>query len=373
MGNQKATINKWLSHKLDPEIERRLQRMASAKDISEVAVMPDVHIAGDVCNGTVVATISRIYPQTVGGDIGCGYLAVALHSELDFVDERLAALILDGLYQTVPLNKHASKRELKFSTKLSSSALLKASLREGSVQLGTLGRGNHFVELQRDVGGTFWLLIHSGSRAMGQLISSFHSRHASVDSASGLKYVDVDSKAGQDLIGDFEWTRKYAATNRESMLDQIRVGVLEPLGFRIDSESMIHLDHNHVQLETHDDEWLWVHRKGAQRLLPGQTSVIPGSMGTASHLVQGRGNRASLNSCSHGAGRKFSRAEARRRLSPSELVREMKDVWFDQRQLSRLVDESPSAYKDIRKVMKCQKDLVKIVNTLEPILNFKGR
>jgi len=372
IGNQKAKIATWLSEKLEPEVERRLQRIASAEDVAEVAVMPDVHIAGDVCNGTVIATRNRIYPQAVGGDIGCGYLGVALHSELNSVDQELAGLILSGLYRAVPLNKHASRRELTFDSSLSCQVLQKASLREGAVQLGTLGRGNHFVEFQRDVGGRFWLLIHSGSRAMGQLISGFHMRDAIVDSASGLKYVDSESKTGQALIEDFEWARKYAAANREAILGQVRSGVLDPLGIEIDFDSMIHLDHNHVQRETHGDESFWVHRKGAQRLLPGETSVISGSMGTSSHLVQGRGSRASLNSCSHGAGRKFSRTEARKRLSPRGFVREMGDVWFDHRKLNRLVDESPSAYRDIRKVMKCQKDLVKIANTFEPILNFKG-
>ena len=367
-----ATIRKWVGHKLDTAIERRLHCLAAAEDVSEIAVMPDVHLAGDVCNGVVVATKRMIYPQAVGGDIGCGYLAVALDSETSVVNEETAAFILSGLYRAVPFNKHASRQQFALGLELSSEVLQKASLREGAVQLGTLGRGNHFVELQRDPAGRLWLLIHSGSRAMGQLISNFHVGRASVDSVSGLKYVDAESSAGRDLIYDFQWARKYAAANRESMLDQMRIHVLDQLDIGIDQETMIHLDHNHVESESHDGELLWVHRKGAQRLLSGQSSVIPGSMGTTTYLVQGRGNRASLNSCSHGAGRRFSRVEARRRLTQGALIREMEHVWFDQRRLSGIVDESPSAYKDIRIVMKSQKDLVKIVDRFEPVLNFKA-
>ena len=367
-----ASIKKWVSHKLDTEIERRLQRIAAAEDVTEIAVMPDVHVAGDVCNGTVIATRNRIYPQAVGGDIGCGYLAIALNSKMSSVNETTAAFVLSELYRAVPFNKHTSRRQLVLTTELSSKVLQKASRREGAVQLGTLGRGNHFVEFQRDVTQRLWLLIHSGSRAMGQSISNFHTANAHVDSISGLKYVNAESSAGEDLINDFQWAREYAAANRESILNQIQRHVLSQLGIEIDQATLIHLDHNHVQLETYGNELLWVHRKGAQRLLPGQSSVVPGSMGTKTYLVQGRGNRASLNSCSHGAGRKFSRAEARRRLTQGGMIREMENVWFDQRKLARIVDESPSAYKDIRKVMKSQKELVKTVNTFEPVLNFKA-
>ena len=368
----KASIAKWVSHKLRSDIERRVQRIASAYDVAQVAVMPDIHIAGDVCNGIVIASENRIYPQAVGGDIGCGYLAVALESPIAVIDQSLAARLFDGLYRAVPLNKHASRREYVSDVELSNSVLRKASLRDGAVQLGTLGRGNHFVELQQSLSGQFWLLIHSGSRAIGQAISNFHLRKAGVDSNSGLKFVDSGSIAGHELLIDFKWARNYAAANRESILKQIRCGVLDRLGFEVDDRSLIHLDHNHVQNETDGGKSLWVHRKGAQRLLPGQKSVIPGSMATKSYLVQGRGCRSALNSCSHGAGRNLSRTEARKRLSPRRLRREMSHVWFDQRKLFRLVDESPSAYKDIRKVMKAQKELVKIVDTLEPVLSFKG-
>ena len=366
-----VAIKKWVGHKLDAAIDRRLQRLVVANDVTEVCVMPDVHLAGDVCNGVVVATKQLIYPQCIGGDIGCGYLSVALGTRE--ICEHVAARILAGLQRAVPINKHSDRECPGFKTELSSPALQKSSAREGRLQLGTLGRGNHFVELQRNHEGELFLLIHSGSRAMGQLISAHHLKHAIVDRAAKLKYIDADTDAGRELLNDLDWARQYAAANRLAMLDAIESEVLPAIGLRVDRETMIHLDHNHVQQETFAGETFWIHRKGAQGLLPGQTSVIPGSMGTMTYVVEGRGSRDSLNSCSHGAGRTMSRTEAVTRISAKALRREMSDVWFDHRKMASLFDEAPSAYKNIRKVMKAQKELVRIVDQRRPILNFKGR
>jgi len=368
--SKSASIRKWVGHKLDVAIENRLQRLAGGEDVVEVCVMPDVHLAGDVCNGVVVATRQLIYPQCVGGDIGCGYLSVALGA--CEMDEKLAARLLAGLSEAIPIIKHAHREQPELTSELSSSALQKALAREGRLQLGTLGRGNHFVEFQRNHDDELSLLIHSGSRAMGQLISAHHLKHATVDKTSKLKFVDAESDTGKSLLNDLDWARQYAAANRLAMLDAIETKVLSSVGLSADRRTMVHLDHNHVQQETHDGERLWVHRKGAQRLLSDQTSVIPGSMGTTTYLVEGRGNRGALNSCSHGAGRTMSRSEAATKISARALRREMKDVWFDHRKITTLFDEAPSAYKNIRKVMKAQKDLVRILDQRRPILNFKG-
>jgi tRNA-splicing ligase RtcB len=370
--NRCSTLKKWVGHKLDVVIERRLRRLADAEDVVHVAVMPDVHLAGDVCNGVVVATESKLFPQAVGGDIGCGYLSVALGVDADVIDQDIAAFTLMKLHRAVPINKHSNHCKIPIEGKLSSPRLEKFRSREGSLQLGTLGRGNHFVELQSDQSGRLWLLIHSGSRAMGQLISAHHLRDADVDTDSGLKFLNADSGNGQTWLNDQQWARQYAAANRIAMFDAIQRVVLDPLSIPIDRDSLIHLDHNHVQQELHDGRDLWVHRKGAQALLPDETSVIPGSMGTTTYVVSGRGSMDALNSCSHGAGRAMSRKEAFSKLSTKVLQREMNGVWFDERKNNRLVDESPSAYKDIRNVMKAQKDLVRIIDQRQPILNFKA-
>ena len=367
-----ATIRKWVGHKLDTAIERRLQCLAAAEDVSEIAVMPDVHLAGDVCNGVVVATKRMIYPQCIGGDIGCGYLCAEILAG-DLIDEQTAAKILDGLYRSVPINKHTDREPLEFNRELSGTNLAKAAMREGRLQLGTLGRGNHFVELQRSHDDRIFLLIHSGSRAMGQVITTHHLKRAEVDASSKLKFLDADTVRGQELLNDIQWARQYASANRLAMMAAIEREVFAPIGIKVDREGLIHLDHNHVQREMHDGDEYWVHRKGAQGLSPGQTSIIPGSMGTKTYLVAGRGNRDALNSCSHGAGRSMSRTEAAKRISTKMLRREMSEVWFDQRKASSMVDESPSAYKNVRKVIKAQKELVRIVDQRVPILNFKGR
>lgn len=369
-----SNFNRWVSHKLDVKVERALQKLATANDVQRIAVMPDVHLAGDVCNGVVVATESLIFPQCVGGDIGCGYLSVelVLPEEDLFVDDSALADFWDGLRKAVPANKHADQVAFKSDLVLSSVKLEKASTRDGRLQLGTLGRGNHFVELQRDQQGVLSLLIHSGSRSIGQTISGWHLRDAFVDSNSGLKYLEVSSEAGKVFLNDLRWARQYAAANRLEMLRAIETKVLSGLGVKLNRASMLHLDHNHVQQEVHDGKLLWVHRKGAQVLQMGQTTVVPGSMGTTTFLVEGRGKADSLNSCSHGAGRSMSRKEAARRLSVKTMRQEMGRVWYNQRKPKALLDEAPSAYKDIRKVMKAQKDLVRIVGRREPVLNFKA-
>lgn len=369
--SETATIKKWVGHKLDAAIDLRLQRLAVADDVTEVCVMPDVHLAGDVCNGVVVATNQLIFPQCIGGDIGCGYLSVSLGASEICVN--VAARILSGLQRAVPINKHSDREHPKFKTELSSPALQKALAREGRLQLGTLGRGNHFVELQRNHEGELSILIHSGSRAMGQLISAHHLNRATIDRASKLKYIDTKTDAGMELLNDLDWARQYAAANRLAMLGAIEREVLTVIGLSVDRDTMIHLDHNHVQRESFAAETFWIHRKGAQGLLPGQTSVIPGSMGTTTYVVEGRGNRDALNSCAHGAGRAMSRTAAATRISTRILRREMSNVWFDHRKISSLIDEAPSAYKNVRKVMKSQKELVRIVDQRQPVLNFKGR
>lgn len=364
-----AKIKKWVAHKLSPKVERALRSIAMAKDVQTVAVMPDVHLAADVCNGVVVAARSRIYPQCVGGDIGCGYLSVEL--ELPDCDLDLAS-IWSGLQREIPINKHVDRDAFESDTRLSSDRLEKAARREGRLQLGTLGRGNHFVELQQDEHDVFSLLIHSGSRSMGQSISDWHLKEACVDADTGLKFLDVQSAAGQAFLNDLEWARQYAFANRLEMLRAIETNIFAELGIVLNLPSVIHLDHNHVQQEVHQGQSLWIHRKGAQVLEKGQASVIPGSMGATTYLVEGRCNENALNSCSHGAGRSMSRKEAAQRISVKTMRQEMRRVCYNQRRLKTLLDEAPSAYKDIRKVMKAQKKLVRIVGRREPVLNFKG-
>jgi tRNA-splicing ligase RtcB len=355
-----------------------LQRLATADDVAHVAVMPDVHLVEDVCNGVAVATTDLIYPQAVGSDIGCGIVAVAADTMAEpLEDESVSRRILDGLNERIPGNRHpavtaavALSEELA-KEKLSNDRLTKLAERDGRVQLGTLGRGNHFVELQRDDDGRLWVMIHSGSRGIGQAISQWHLDRARQTSRRRLACLSASSDAGQQYLHDMAWARRYASANRRAMLRAVEKVLSDVSGCRLDWESLIETDHDHVIREQHFGRDLWVHRKGAQPASLDQPGLIPGSMGTRSYLVRGRGCAESLSSSSHGAGRALPRSVARQQIGPRQLLREMRGVWFDDQRSDQLRDEAPSAYKDVQTVMRAQRDLTAIVRELRPVLVYK--
>lgn len=375
-------IESWLTEPLPPEVKAALARLTSREDIRHVAVMPDVHLSRHFCIGTVVGSSSRLYPQAVGGDIGCGMMAIAFDVTAGdlFSDGRAesrAELLLQALGKLIPKHRHGSRTlpeklpdELD-PQDLSDPRLAKGIVRDARVQLGTLGRGNHFVELQRDEDDRLWLMLHSGSRAVGQRLSDFHQERCRTG-PHGLLWLDAAGADGAAYLNDVQWARTYAHLNRSRMLESVTL-ILEEL-FRVPSDpsSLISCDHNHVQRETHFEESLWVHRKGALRADAGEKGVIPGSMGTTSFHVTGRGCARALRSSSHGAGRQMSRSEARRAVGTKQLEAQMGDVFFDQRLAGRLRDEAPASYKDITRVMRAQRELTRIDRRLQPVLSYKG-
>jgi len=340
--------------------------------------MPDVHLGRDACIGAVVATSRLIYPAAVGSDIGCGMAAVQFEVDADLLsDKRAAASVLSGLYQRVPSNKHPATTmpdrlpDDLDARPLSDSRLEKSKRRDGRVQLGTLGRGNHFVEFQADQEGQLWLMVHSGSRAMGQAITGHHCKLATPATAGPMS-LDAKSELGQAYLADVDWAVLYAEQNRLAMIAAV-AGLLRDLfGIGIVWESFFHGNHNHVRRESHFGEPFWVHRKGAQSAQVDEPGIIPGSMGSSSFHVAGRGCEESLCSSSHGAGRKLSRTDARKSVGTRQLQRQMESVWFDHRKADALRDEAPAAYKDIRAVMRAQKELTRIVRELRPVLCYKG-
>jgi tRNA-splicing ligase RtcB (3'-phosphate/5'-hydroxy nucleic acid ligase) len=370
-----APLTMWLSHPLEPDVIQSVDRLRLSDDVRHVALMPDIHLANDVCIGAVVATERLIYPAAVGGDIGCGMIALAFETDASVIDnERAAARILAGLYEFVPSNKHAKAKELPASlthVELSDGRLQKIAARDGRVQLGTLGRGNHFLEFQADQERRLWVMIHSGSRAVGQAVTDHHLGSAS-SAESGLKYLDMDEGDGQRYLADVHWARTYAAENRLAMLTAVVELVQRLFGIATDWDSLIHCDHNHMQRELHSGTTLWVHRKGAQSANSDEPGIIPGSMGTASFHTLGRGCADALMSCSHGAGRALSRSEARRAVNKKDFARQVGKLWYDHRQATKFRDEAPAAYKDIRQVMKVQRELTRIVRELRPLLTYKG-
>lgn len=372
-------ITSWLAEPLTPDIKTALARLTSMADIQHVAVMPDVHLSHEFCIGTVVASCSRLYPQAVGGDIGCGMVAVAFDVSAEdlFAPPNRAAIVLRAFRELIPKNRHGSRTlpdrlppELD-PKELSDPRLAKGIRRDARVQLGTLGRGNHFVELQRDEQDRLWLMLHSGSRAVGQCLNGFHLDRCR-DGRHGLRWLEADSADGRAYLNDVQWARKYAHLNRSNMLESVALTLEELFRVPCDTSTLISCDHNHVERETHFEKRLWVHRKGALRAERGEPGVIPGTMGTASFHVTGRGCARALRSSSHGAGRAMSRSEARRVVGARQLKQQMGDVFFDHRLSSRLRDEAPASYKDITRVMRAQRELTRIDRRLQPILSYKG-
>jgi len=372
-----ATLKTWLCEPLSHEVKLAVERLRRAEDVVHVAVMPDVHLAAGVCVGNVVATTRLIYPQAVGSDIGCGMMALAFDAEADAIrKQRRAEKLLEGLKVAVPTMRHrnldAAPQMPGALTAMPLSAGLESDARrEGRIELGTLGRGNHFVEFQADEEDRLWLMLHSGSRHMGQAINNLHARNG-VRAGGGLYHLDSESDAGRAYLGDVEWARAFADSNRRCMLNAIAGTMSELFGIASLPDTWLACDHNHVRRERHGERELWVHRKGAVPAGEGEPGIIPGSMGTGSFHTIGRGCADALHSSSHGAGRAMSRSDARRRIPKRKLIQQLGDVWFDERLAEQLCEEAPSAYKDIDAVFRAQRDLTRIVRRLTPVLVYKG-
>jgi tRNA-splicing ligase RtcB len=366
-------VRAWLCEPLAADVKQSLARLAAAGDVQQIAIMPDVHLASEVCVGVAMATSERIYPAAVGNDIGCGISTVRLEAATDLLpDEKCAASVLGGLYRRVPCHRHAqmSLPEEFLRAPLSDARLERLKQRDGRVQFGTLGRGNHFLELQADSDEQLWVMVHSGSRAIGQAIASHHA--AQCNQERDLAWLDANSAAGQAYLADMQWALAYASANRLAMLRAVEELFSTRFQASTDWSTYVDVNHNHVLRETHGGSELWVHRKGAQRAGVNEAGLIPGSMGTPTFHTLGRGDEDSLCSSSHGAGRKLSRTEARGRISQRQLERSLGAVWIDQRRAAALREEAPDAYKDIRAVMRAQSSLVKIVRELRPVLSYKG-
>jgi tRNA-splicing ligase RtcB len=357
-----------------------------------VAVMPDVHYGRGATVGTVVATKGAIIPAAVGVDIGCGMGAVRLSLTAEQLPGSLAAM-RTAIEKMVPLEAKNGHGERVPNRVVSAFRELGEELEEldrstsFSVrdwhrplrQLGTLGSGNHFIEVCLDEEERVWVMLHSGSRGIGNDIGMHFTRQAEryCKDASvslpdrDLAYLPADSPGFGEYCAAVGWAQKYAMQNRKVMmglvLEAIR-GLLPKLRIASDVEVWCH--HNYMALETHFGEPVWVTRKGAVRAQAGELGIIPGSMGAKSYIVRGKGNPESFMSCSHGAGRRLSRGEARQRITLKDHRQATEGV--ECRKDQGVIDESPAAYKDIDAVMAAQTDLVETVHTLKQVLCVKG-
>jgi tRNA-splicing ligase RtcB len=284
-------LHTWLVNPLQGDVREAIGRLRRATDVQHIAVMPDVHLATDVCIGVAMGTSHLIYPQAVGGDIGCGILAVPFDVTADCIAD--PARLLAEFAHAVPARRWNRKSAPDLPDQLANATLSCPQLenawrREAALELGTLGSGNHFAELQADGENRLWLMVHSGSRAIGPAIRDHHLGQAEAI-GSGLRALDANSAAGRDYLHDVTVARRYAAANRRHIALSIGALMASTLNVTLQWELAFMSDHNHVESEIHSGRSLWVHRKGAMTAAEGEWGALPGSMGAASFHVRGRG------------------------------------------------------------------------------------
>lgn len=368
----------WTSEKLASSLTRTLENLASSQDVVRVVVMPDVHEGPVVPNGCVVATRTLIYPEAVGRDIGCGVSAIRLDVDGSSLANASLDSILTKMRKAVPAliqSRSNTVSELPLSCPrdgLSDRFLSKAATREGVLQLGTLGRGNHFVELQRDTDGGIWIMVHSGSRGMGEVITGFHLKRATPSHGNGLYYLDLSSDSGQAYFHDMQWCMQYATENRLYIINRVADLLEAEVGIDVIPDTYINSPHNFARVEEHFGERLIVHRKSVNSAREGELGIIPGSMAAGSRIVSGRGCSEALYSSSHGAGRTMSRKQAAETIPAKTLIRMMRGIAFQHERAAELCDEAPTAYKNLNEVMRAQSDLVRTERILRTLLNYKG-
>lgn len=366
-----AAVHHWLTEPLPADVRAALGSLASLGCVARVAVMPDVHLAEDVCVGTVVGTRGVVLPAAVGADLGCGVATVCTTARADAVDEAIAHRIFDGFARLVPILRQPNRQPAPAAVAgsgLSARALDRVVRGDGAVAFGTLGRGNHFLELQADAEGAVWIMVHTGSRALGPAVRAHHLARAR-PVGGGLRGLDADSDAGRAYLGDAAFAVTWARANRERILLAASAVLFDALGCEPDLDTLVDCHHDCVRCEVHHGEALWVHRKGAVSASEGEPGLIPGSMGAPSFHVVGRGHPDALRSSSHGAGRRLSRTEARRGITAHDLRRELRGVYA---RPGCGPAEAPSAYKDIRAVMRAQRELTRIVREVRPLLSHKA-
>jgi len=385
----RVPIRVWANvHELESDAIRQLKAVAALPWVAHhVAVMPDVHVGKGATVGSVIALRGAVAPAAVGVDIGCGMAAQKTNLTAKDLPDSLRKVRL-AIEEAIPVGRDqhrspvwADEPELKSTGEalIARFSELDSSVHglafRAATQLGTLGGGNHFIELCLDTEQCVWLMLHSGSRLVGNALASHH-----MDRAAKLSHNQAlaDRDLAVFLAGtpqfeayrrDLYWAQEYAAFNRAVMLARLQ-RVLRKVWPRVRFEAPVSCHHNYVAEEMHFDEELLVTRKGAIRAGLGELGIIPGSMGAKSFIVRGKGNPMSFESASHGAGRRMSRSQAKRAFDVSDLERQTQGV--ECRKDHGVIDEAPKAYKDIEQVMAQQADLVEVVAELKQVLCVKG-
>lgn len=382
---------------VEEDARRQLRNTASMPFVfRHLAVMPDVHLGKGSTIGTVIPTQGAIIPAAVGVDIGCGMMAVRTTLKAADLPDSLAGL-RSAIERAVPHGRAPGRRDPGAWGDRAPHQVIEAwktlvpgfdKIRQkypklektnNHVHLGTLGTGNHFIEVCLDESDGVWFMLHSGSRGVGNAIGSLFIELAQQDMRQhianlpdrDLAYFEEGSQHFDDYVEAVGWAQEYARSNREVMMAAVIVTSRSVIGkpFSVD-ELAVNCHHNYVKKEHHFDTEVLVTRKGAVSAQKGQLGIIPGSMGAKSFIVRGLGNPESFCSCSHGAGRTMSRTEAKRRFTVTDQVKATAHV--ECRKDAAVIDEIPMAYKDIDAVMAAQRSLVEIVHTLRQVVCVKG-
>lgn len=415
--SQKIPIKMWLdAHEIESGALDQAKNLANLPfAFKHIAIMPDSHRGYGMPIGGVMATKDVIIPNAVGSDIGCGMCAVK--TSLTELDEVTLKKIMGEIRKAIPVgrNKHKDFQDIKLMPEMTrenwvkdfcnnSSGVCNMQFANAQLQLGTLGGGNHFIEIQKGDDGHIWIMVHSGSRNLGKKVGDHYNAIAKelnktwkseIPPSFDLAFLPVDSEEGRNYIKEMNYCEEYALANRKLMMDRIcdifsktiqeqlglgktiHIGKVikanTPIIINVEFDPIINISHNYASLEHHFGENVWVHRKGATLAREGTIGIIPGSQGTKSYIVRGKGNADSFCSCSHGAGRVMSRSKARAELNLEDEIKILDDLGVVHaiRSISDL-DEAPSAYKDIHKVMENQEDLVDILVELTPLAVIKG-
>ncbi|MGD9711750.1 MAG: RtcB family protein [Thermomicrobiales bacterium] len=353
---------------------QQIRNAASHPEVVEhIAVMPDVHQGYGIPVGSVMLTEQSVIPNAVGVDIGCGVAAYNTHLRAEeFETREFWRRWADQVARDVPtgFSSHKQPRRLReLDIRLKAKKLQPLIQEKAAFQLGTLGGGNHFMEASTDANGEIWLLVHSGSRHTGLRIAGHYHELAKMlkafrglDAIDDLASLSVEDESGQDYLHDMRWAAKFARESRLRMLS----AMARALGVDIEPSDVVDIPHNLAW----EAAGIVTHRKGATPAARGQIGIIPGSMGTSSYIVEGLGAKESFESCSHGAGRRMSRNQARSTISEAEFAQSLAGTFS--RPSKKYLDEAPGAYKNVDHVVDRQSDLVRVVQKLTPIITLKG-
>ena len=370
---------------IEPQAMEQAERLSRMPFIHRhVALMPDCHLGKGATVGSVIATDGAIIPAAVGVDIGCGMIAVETNLGAAELPDSLEALRAD-VESRIPTGIGERGRNSRLSpgvrSRLEAWAKDRASADRTDAswpqQMGTLGGGNHFIEVCLDERDRVWLVLHSGSRGVGNKMAERHMKvAASLMRALSIKLEDPDLSylpetlpEFADYIRDLHWAQDFARLNRDEMMDRLTAALRAEIPHAAEVDR-INCHHNFTQQETHFGREVWVTRKGAIQMKSGQRGVIPGSMGTRSYIVSGLGNPEAFESAPHGAGRRMSRTQARKQFTLDDLAARMTGIACRVR--PSLLDEHPDSYKDVDMVIDRSRDLVRVEHTLRQVLNIKG-